>query len=138
LTPFVPILVIGRLLGGFSTSILFSSFESWLISSANAAGLPSSDLSNIMGRATLINGIVATTAGVVSNQLVGITRTFVSPFVASGVFLLLAWYVIRRQWSENYGSQSASDRDVFQIRRLGQAWNIVVKGAVLSSFTFGT
>ena len=138
LTPFVPILVIGRVLGGFSTSILFSSFESWLISSANAAGLPSSDLSNIMGRATLINGIVATTAGVVSNQLVGITHNFVSPFVASGVFLLLAWYVIRRQWSENYGSQGANDRDVFQIRRLGQAWNIVVKGVLLVPLPWDT
>jgi hypothetical protein len=128
--PFIPILFIGRLLGGFSTSILFSSFESWLISSSNAAGLPSSDLSNIMGRATLINGIVATTAGVVSNQLVGITRNLVSPFFASGALLVLAWCVIRRQWSENYGSQSAIDRDVFQVRRLGQAWNIVRKGAL--------
>ena len=133
--PYVPILFIGRLLGGFSTSILFSSFETWLISSSNAAGLPSADMSNIMGRATLINGIVATTAGVVSNQLVGITRNFLSPFFASGALLVLAWYIIRRQWSENYGSQGAIDRDVFQVKRLGQAWNIVRKGALFIAYT---
>jgi len=126
--PFVPILFFGRLLGGFSTSILFSSFESWLISSANSLSLPSSDLSTIMGRATLINGIVATAAGVVSNQLVGVTHNFVSPFLASGVLLMFAWVLIRRKWTENYGSQNAMDRDLFQIKRLGQAWSIVRKG----------
>jgi MFS family permease len=127
--PSVPILFIGRLLGGFSTSILFSAFESWVISSAGAAGLPSADLSTIMGRATLTNGVVATVAGVVSNQLVGFTHNFWAPFVASGLLLMIAWYIIRRLWSENYGSQSATDQDVFQFRRLGKAWHIVRMGA---------
>jgi hypothetical protein len=43
---------------------LFSGFESWLVSSSSNAALQSEDLSNIMGRATLVNGFVATTAGV--------------------------------------------------------------------------
>jgi MFS transporter, MFS domain-containing protein family, molybdate-anion transporter len=64
LFPFFPLLLLGRVFGGISTSILFSAFESWLVSSSSNAALTSEDLSTIMGRATLVNGFVATTAGV--------------------------------------------------------------------------
>ena len=82
-----------------------------------------------MGRATLINGFVATGAGVLSNQLVSRTDNFVSPFIASGVLLILAFVVIRASWSENYGGTSfGGDSDPFQLRRLRQACGIVRSG----------
>jgi MFS family permease len=126
--PLLPILLVGRFLGGVSTSILFSAFESWLISSASSASLPSADLSAIMGRATLVNGIVATTAGVVSNQLVESTKNYVVPFIASGALLILGWCVIRGTWTENYGATSVKNDDLFQVKRLGVAWDIVRQG----------
>jgi MFS family permease len=127
--PSLPVLFFGRILGGISTSILYSAFESWLVSSSNHLALPQSSLSNILGRATLINGIVAAIAGVVSNKLVSTSLTFKSPFVASGVLLVLAWVVIDRTWHENRGGASSSDDGgIFQLRRLGQAWNIVKTG----------
>ncbi|KDQ58380.1 hypothetical protein JAAARDRAFT_154822 [Jaapia argillacea MUCL 33604] len=131
LFPYLPLLLIGRLLGGISTSILFSAFESWLISSANTLAIPQADLSSIMGRATLVNGFVATAAGVASNQLVGMTSSFASPFVASAGLLCLGYFVIRRLWRENFGgsegagSKADSEPDMLQIRRLRQAWKIV-------------
>ncbi|KAF9447211.1 DUF791-domain-containing protein [Macrolepiota fuliginosa MF-IS2] len=132
LFPALPILLGGRLLGGISTSILFSAFESWLISSASAAGLPSADLSTIMGRATLVNGFVATGAGVFSNKLVASTGNFASPFIASGCLLVLAYFVISGTWLENYGSGGGSvTTDVFQLERLGQAWRIVREDPML-------
>lgn len=84
-----------------------------------------------MGRATLINGLVATGAGVVSNKLVAATSNFISPFVASAILLILAWFVIRGTWSENYGGGGGivdHDSDLFQIKRLRRAWNIVRRG----------
>jgi MFS transporter, MFS domain-containing protein family, molybdate-anion transporter len=82
-----------------------------------------------MGRATLLNGIVATGAGVLSNQLVSLSRTFVSPFIASGSLLIIAFIVIRGTWTENYGSGGGTkDADTFQIKRLGQASRIVSNG----------
>jgi hypothetical protein len=86
-----------------------------------------------MGRATLVNGFVATGAGVVSNQLVFVTKSFASPFVASGMLLLLAWVVIRGTWIENYGgggggNGTPASKDIFQLKRLGQAWRIVRDG----------
>ena len=127
--PSIPVLFFGRLLGGISTSILFSAFETWLISSATTAGLPSADLSTIMGRATLLNGFVATAAGVISNHLVGATNNLASPFIASGLVLLIGWVVIRVTWSENYGAGGGlEDHDFLQVKRLGHAWRIVRKG----------
>jgi len=137
LFPFFPLLILGRICGGISTSILFSGFETWLISSSSSAALNSEDLSAILGRATLVNGFVATTAGVFSNQLVGWTNGgFRSPFVASGCLLLLAWVVISGSWSENYGGGAGAGTaqvsvDVFQIRRLGAAWRIVAADPIL-------
>lgn len=119
-------------MGGISTSILYSAFESWVISSAQNLNLPQTDLSSILGRATLVNGFVATGAGVFSNQLVEVSHSFASPFVASGTLLLLAFGVIKGLWTENYGSHDASDADasssIFQRRRLVQAWKIVSHG----------
>lgn len=129
--PVLPILLAGRFLGGVSTSILFSAFESWLISSASSASLPSADLSTIMGRATLINGIVATIAGVVSNQLVASTKNYAVPFIASGALLILGWCVIRGTWTENYGATSVKNDDIFQVKRLGVAWDIVRQDPLL-------
>lgn len=126
--PYLPVLLLGRVLGGFSTSILYSAFESWLISASNELALPQSDLSSIMGHASLVNGIVAAIAGVASNQLVASTSSFSSPFVASGILLLLAWVVVKGTWTENYGSgggTSVVTSDPLQLRRLGQAWKIV-------------
>jgi MFS transporter, MFS domain-containing protein family, molybdate-anion transporter len=129
--PFLPVLMVGRLLGGVSTSILYSAFESWVVSSSNNLSLPQSDLSAILGRATLLNGFVATGAGVFSNSLVGFTHSFASPFIASGALLILGFFVISGLWTENYGAQETSSSDassIFQLRRLSQAIHIVRKG----------
>lgn len=132
LFPYLPILLVGRLFGGVSTSILFSAFESWVVSASNSLALPQSDLSLILGRATLVNGFVAAGAGIFSNQLVGSTGSFASPYVASGALLVLAYVVIRATWSENYGGvEGASEKaEGSYLRKLAQAWRIVQRGTL--------
>ena len=129
--PLLPVLLFGRVLGGVSTSILYSAFESWLISSAHNAALPQSDLSAILGRATLLNGFVATGAGIFSNKLVGWSGSYATPFIASGALLALAYVAIQGAWTENYGapdSATESAASIFQAKRLAQAWHIVRNG----------
>jgi len=79
-----------------------------------------------------VNGFVATGAGVVSNQLVALTRSFASPFVASGALLVLAYIAIKASWTENYGggggASGLGNTDPFQLKRLAQAWRIVRGG----------
>lgn len=133
LIDYLPILFAGRVLGGISTSILFSAFESWLISSSNNQGLSEGELSSIFGRATLVNGFVAFSAGIFSNKLIDSFPTFTSPFIASGAILVLAFFVIKSTWSENYGNGGGSEvlSDPFQLKRLGKAWSIVRQGKYL-------
>ncbi|KAJ7342528.1 hypothetical protein DFH08DRAFT_1082094 [Mycena albidolilacea] len=97
------------------------------MSASTSHALPQSDLSTIMGRATLVNGLVATGAGVFSNQLVGFTGSFASPFIASGALLILAWAVIRGSWIENYDSTNTDPgaSDPLQLARLRTALRIV-------------
>ena len=102
-------LAVGRLLGGLATSILFSVFESWLVSASKSQDMPSEELGELLGRCTLVNGIVASLTGVASDALVGYSKTFKSPFVASGLLLLLAGLVIRSTWAENYGGETGRE-----------------------------
>jgi MFS transporter, MFS domain-containing protein family, molybdate-anion transporter len=82
-----------------------------------------------MGRATLVNGFVASAAGVASNKLVSMSGVFTAPFVASGLLLVLAWTVIRGTWGENYGGSTGSENvGVFQAQRLRQTWAIIRNG----------
>lgn len=118
----LPILLLGRILGGISTvscfsivllslltisaqSILFSCFEAWLISSAHALNLPDAELSSILSRCTFVNGAVAAFSGIFSNVLVDRTGTVKSPFVASALCLGCAAVAINATWGENYGGE---------------------------------
>lgn len=130
LVPALPVLLLGRLLGGLSTAILYSAFESWVLSSAQTLALPPPDVSAILGRATLLNGVVAAGAGVLSNSLVGASGSYAAPFVASGALLVVGYVVIQAAWGENYGAPDAAGApSVLQLARLRQAWDIVRKGA---------
>ncbi len=124
----LPLLFAGRFLGGFSTAILFSCFESWLVSSANTLSLSSHDLSTILGQATLVNSIAATLAGIASNKLVEYSALLSSPFLASGVLLLLTLVVISTTWQENYGGTGVSAGNVLNIQHLSEAWAVACAG----------
>lgn len=126
--PILSSLFFGRFLGGIGTAIMFSSFESWLVTSANNLTLSSRDLSTIFGRASFLNSVTAALAGVASNKLVESTDSFATPFMASGALLLLAWIIIASLWSENYGAAGSTRSEVLDLGRLAAAWNIVQAG----------
>jgi MFS family permease len=130
LVPWFPVLFLGRCLGGLSTSILFSVFEAWLVSSSHALNLPSEELSAIFGTATLANGLVAAASGVFSNGLVHLTGHYGAPFAASALSLIAAASVISKTWGENFGGQgNPALSSVRPIGSLQRAWNVFVSGA---------
>lgn len=70
-SPQYKILMVGRILGGIATSLLFSSFESWLVAEHFKRGFDSQWLSLTFSKAIFVgNGLVAIVAGLFGNFLV--------------------------------------------------------------------
>lgn len=101
------VLLIGRIFAGIATSILFSAFESWLISEHNQRGHDPALLSDTFSKAQFGNAVVAIVAG----QLAGIAASHfgkVAPFdMAAGCLLVLGGIVVAT-WGENYGDARQS------------------------------
>ena len=104
-------LLVGRLLGGIAYSILYTSFESWLIAEADARRLPMPLLSRLFSVATFVNAATAVFAGVIGHLAVEIVphtehNKFASAFDV-GVFALLgASAVAALSWGERFGGDA--------------------------------
>ncbi|CAN0514113.1 unnamed protein product [Laminaria digitata] len=64
--PDMRLLIMGRVLGGISTSLLFTAFESWMVSEHRKQGFPEEWLASTFSAATVGNGIMAVLAGVIA------------------------------------------------------------------------
>jgi MFS family permease len=105
------LLIVGRVTGGISTSLLFSVFESWMVSEHFSKSYSSDSLSSTFTIATYLNGLIAIISGILANGVVSLTNSYVSPFMAAVFFLLVGGSIIKLSWTENYGevlSQSNS------------------------------
>ncbi len=100
------VLMFGRVLGGISTSMLFSTFESWYVyEHTEHHGFPSEWIGVTFSTTTFWNGILAISAGVISNFTAeGLGFGPVAPFVVACFPLLLCGVLVLRCWPENYGN----------------------------------
>ncbi|EGG15218.1 hypothetical protein DFA_10048 [Cavenderia fasciculata] len=112
LVPSFNVLLFGRITGGISTSLLFSVFESWMVSEHNRLGYPEEYLDSTFYKSSLFNGIVAIVAGIWSSYSVGVWG-FVSPFMWALALLVLATALVFLLWTENYGDSSVSLEGTF-------------------------
>ena len=106
--PSYPLLMVGRVLGGISTSLLFSVFESWYLHEhVHTFDYPSEWTADTFSKSTLLNGVVAVVAGVLSH-IVAVVMDFgpVAPFMTAIIFLVLAGIAIQLVWTENYGAEN--------------------------------
>ena len=66
------VLLVGRMLAGVATSLLFSAFEAWLVAAHAAKGFDAALLGSVFSAATLYgNGLAAIVAGVVATASAG-------------------------------------------------------------------
>lgn len=98
------LLFLGRMLGGISTSILYSAFDSWYINEhVNYYKLPNEWLNNTFAKATFLNALLAIFAGILSYFLVNILKFGpVSPFITSIPVLLATSIYFTTQLNEHY------------------------------------
>jgi len=135
-SPSYSVLMVGRVLGGIATSILFSSFESWMVHEHHTArGFPEEWLGMTFALCTSGNGIVAIGAGVIASFA---REHFgpVAPFDVSLLFLAVGSLLVAFNWSENYG-----DTQIDMRTTLHNAWTrmisdrkIVMLGLIQSFF----
>jgi MFS family permease len=102
------VLLVGRLLGGIATSLLFSVFEAWMVGEHNKRGFSPELLSDTFSKATFGNGIVAIVSGLMADTSVYALGTLVAPFMLSAVFLVFGGTIVSKVWNENYGEEPAS------------------------------
>jgi hypothetical protein len=122
--------MIGRLLGGIATSLLFSAFESWAVAAHNAAGFEESLLSDLFTKAVFLgNGLMAIASGLLGNVLVEDFKLGpVAPFDAAIVVLLAGGVAIQLTWAENYGNKG-SDMAKMLGAQFSQALQTIRSGA---------
>ncbi|ONI25705.1 hypothetical protein PRUPE_2G315500 [Prunus persica] len=139
-SPQYKILMLGRILGGIATSLLFSAFESWLVAEHNKRGFEQQWLSITFSKAIFLgNGVVAILAGLLGNTLVdALALGPVAPFDAASCFLTIGMFVILFSWTENYGDPSENKDLLTQFRGAAVAIasdeKIALLGAIQSLF----
>ncbi|KAH6665715.1 hypothetical protein B0J14DRAFT_660414 [Halenospora varia] len=110
LTNDIAILFVGRMLGGISATLMYSVFESWMVTEYNFLfpDEPGSTLSSVFSIMTTLNSVVAILAGIVAEWVTDLTGTEKAPFMTSVGCLVLAFLAITNHWGENYGESAKS------------------------------
>ncbi|EME43427.1 hypothetical protein DOTSEDRAFT_174270 [Dothistroma septosporum NZE10] len=105
----INMLFVGRVLGGLSTTMLYSVFETWMIAEFHARRLCDSlRLRDMFSTSVTLSGIVAILAGVVGEAVVSWTKTKTAPFVLAIMCLATAGAGIEIFWSENHATTPAT------------------------------
>ena len=121
--PNMPLLLLGRVLGGISTSLLFSTFESWMVSEHRKRGFSEESLSNTFGIASWSNGIVAITAGFVAQASCDVSGD-IGPFQVAIALTALTLLLILF-WPENYGKSHDNMSSI--VSEIQRAISVIVK-----------
>ncbi|XP_046367984.2 molybdate-anion transporter-like [Haliotis cracherodii] len=108
------ILIIGRIVGGVATSVLFSAFEAWYVHEhLETHDFPKEWISLTFAKASFWNGILAMTAGITTNI---VSEWFglgpVAPYMLAVPFLIFVGIIISTHWNENYSGHKVKFRKV--------------------------
>ncbi|TGJ83533.1 hypothetical protein E0Z10_g5228 [Xylaria hypoxylon] len=130
--PVTPLLFLGRILGGISTSILFTVFDSWMVTNFHQGKLAEDgcDLSRTYAATSFISSLAAILSGLMGEVLVWATGTKKNPFLMSIVLLWSALHMIWPHWGENFGvSVSAKPTQAATRRSL---WSVLKTPSILA------
>ncbi|GAV68711.1 DUF791 domain-containing protein [Cephalotus follicularis] len=139
-SPEYKVLMLGRILGGIATSLLFSAFESWLVAEHFKRGFDQQWLSVTFSNAIFLgNGLVAILSGLFGNLLVdNLNLGPVAPFDAAACFLAIGMAIILSSWTENYGDPSENKDLLSQFKgaaiAIASDEKIALLGAIQSLF----
>merc|ERR1719191_654968 len=107
-----------RILGGITTCILFTGFESWMMSEHRKRGFPEAWSADTFSKCSFINGLSAIIAGILA-QFCADAYGDIGPFKAAIALTAMA-LVLVIFWPENYGGGSSDDSDTKK-----EAWDLI-------------
>lgn len=117
-------LMLGRILGGCATSLVFSVFDSWMVSEHNMRHkFGEQQLGVTFGHQQFLSSCMAVTAGLVAQgaaSVMPLTKIagalniggYCGPFDAAIATAFVGMIVIGRTWVENYGDSHNSDQSI--------------------------
>ena len=108
-------LLFGRICGGISTSLLYSTFETWAVSEHRRLGLPEHLLGKLFGDATAMNAGMAIVGGLAAHVLVEFWGHPVAAFNGACVPLFICACAIGHFWKENFGDVEVQVHESFVI-----------------------
>lgn len=132
------VLMLGRVLGGISTSLVYSIFDSWMVSEHTAKGFDPAWMKDTFSKAMIGNSCVAIASGVVAEYAASVVSLsgmdkkghpvtafhfggYTAPFDVA-IFALLTCLCAVSAWDENYGT-------------VGGALSAPTEGGLVGSFS---
>jgi len=115
------VLLFGRVLGGISTNLLFSAFESWMTTQHRKLGFPEEWLSITYAQSSIGNGCTAILAGVIA-QLLEDQFGHIGPFQGAIALTVIALILIL-SWEENYGDSDGKSGDSSLYVQFKEGWS---------------
>jgi len=106
------VLMLGRLLGGTATALLYTAFESWMVSFHKANTWSDELLGSTFTKSAQLNGIVAVVAGVLASTAADMSGP-VAPFDLSAMTLIVLTFFIAKL-PENYGQANINVIDTIK------------------------
>jgi len=107
---------VGRILGGISTSLLFTAFESWMITEHRKRGFPEELLESTFGYSSAGFGITAILAGLMAQVSADVSGD-IGPFQLA-IFLTIVVMILVFFWPENTGTEAdAEDSGLDNIKK---------------------
>jgi len=99
-------LIFSRVIGGITTNLLFSVFESWLLTEHRKQGFAEEKLEVILRDSTIVSNSAAIVSGYIAHSLAASFGP-VGPFEGAVTFTWCALLLVAMLWTENYGSESS-------------------------------
>mmetsp|Transcript_27712 Transcript_27712/g.42977 ORF Transcript_27712/g.42977 Transcript_27712/m.42977 type:complete len:607 (+) Transcript_27712:2-1822(+) len=108
-------LVVSRMIGGITTNLLFTVFESWFITEHRKRNFCENKLEIIMRDSVIVSNLSAIASGCIAHVLAGKYGN-VGPFKGAVVLTFVALLLVT-SWEENYGSNKSEERRMIDYMR---------------------
>lgn len=96
-------LIVSRVIGGITTNLLFSVFESWLVTEHRRRGYAEGKLETILRDSVILSNLAAIASGFLA-EFLAMKFGPVGPFEGAVTCTAIALVLVSTMWRENYGS----------------------------------